>query len=329
MMKLLWSYLKKQRVTAALFGLLLLVFVGVYFLYDVPPEALGYAALLCAVLGEAAFLLGFWQYRSRRKALEAAMVNLKISVNGLPAPWDALEEDYQQLLRALQREKNTALGERDRQLRDMTDYYTLWVHQIKTPISAMHLLLREEDTAQSRELTVQLFRIGQYVEMVLAYLRMGSDSTDFVLRPCAVEQAVRQSVRKLAPLFIHGKVRLDLQPMELQAVTDEKWLCFAVEQLLSNAVKYTPQGTVSIYARDRSLFIQDTGMGIAPEDLPRVFEKGFTGYNGRQDKKASGIGLYLCSQILTKLGHKLTLTSEPGKGTTAEIQFEIEEKCFE
>lgn len=326
---MMWSYVKKQRTVLAVFGLLLLVFVGVYFLCGVPLEALGYAALLCAVLGGGAFLLGFWQYRSRRKALETTMANLKIAVDGLPAPWDALEEDYQQLLLALQREKNAALGERDRQIQDMTDYYTLWVHQIKTPISAMRLLLQGQDTQESRELTVQLFRIEQYVEMVLAYLRMGSDATDFVLRSCDVDRAVRHSVRKLAPLFIHGKVRLDLRPIAINAVTDEKWLCFAVEQLLTNAVKYTPQGAVTVYGSENRLYIRDTGMGIAPEDLPRVFEKGFTGYNGRQDKKASGIGLYLCSQILAKLGHRLTLTSEPGKGTTAEIQFEIEEKRFE
>lgn len=326
---MMWSYVKKQRVVLVLFGLLFLVFVGVYFLYDVPLEALGYAALLCAVLGGSVFLLGCWQYRSRRRALETTLANLRVAVDGMPAPWDDLEGDYQTLLRALQWEKSTALGERDRQLRDMTDYYTLWVHQIKTPISAMRLLLQGQDTEESRELTVQLFRIEQYVEMVLAYLRMGSDTTDFVLRSCDVDRAVRQSVRKLAPLFIHGKVRLDLQPISIRTITDEKWLCFAVEQLLSNAVKYTPQGTVTVCAEENRLQIRDTGMGISPEDLPRVFEKGFTGYNGRQDKKASGIGLYLCNQILTKLGHRLTLISEPGKGTTAEIQFEIEEKSFE
>lgn len=328
-MRLFWSYLKKLRVALAVYGLALLIFVGVYFLYDVPPEALGYAALLWAVCGGAVLLLGFWQYRSRRKALEETMAHLKISVDGLPAPWDALEEDYQMLLRTMQREKNAALGERERQMRDLTDYYTLWVHQIKTPISAMRLLLQEEDTDRSRELSAQLFKIEQYVEMVLAYLRMGSDSTDFVLRRCDLDRAVRQSVRKFAPMFIRSKVRLDLRPIALRVVTDEKWLCFAVEQLLSNAVKYTPQGTVTIYAEGNALYIRDTGMGIAPEDLPRVCEKGFTGYNGRQDKKASGIGLYLCNRILTKLGHRLTLTSEPGKGTTAEIWFANEEKSYE
>lgn len=328
-MKLLWSYFKKQRRTAALICLLLLTFTGVYLLYLTPWEALRYALILCAVFAAAFFLIGFAGYRARHKTLEAVMKNLKTSVDGLPEPRDLLEADYQQLLRGLQREKSMALGERDRQQQDLNDYYTLWVHQIKTPISAIHLLLQEEDTALSRELTAQLFKIERYVEMVLAYLRMGSDSSDFVLRPCDLGRAVRQSVRKFAPMFIHGKVRLDLQPVELRVVTDEKWLCFALEQLLSNAIKYTPQGTVTVSCRNHVLSIRDTGMGIAPEDLPRVCEKGFTGYNGRQDKKASGIGLYLTNQILLKLGHRLTLESDLGKGTTASISFEMEEKKFE
>lgn len=328
-MRIPWEYLKKQRGVLAMFVLLLLTFVGVYALYDVPGEALRYAGLLCLVGGAAAFVLGCLGYRARHRALEATLENLRISVDGLPEPWDLVERDYQLLLRGLQREKSLALGEQDRRQRDLTDYYTLWVHQIKTPISAMHLLLQEEDTAQSRELEAQLFKIEQYVEMVLAYLRMDSDSSDFVFRPCRLDQAVRQSVRKFAPMFIHGKVRLDLRPIELEVVTDEKWLCFALEQLLSNAVKYTPQGTITIFCRGNTLSVRDTGLGIAPEDLPRVCEKGFTGYNGRQDKKASGIGLYLCNQILLKLGCRLILESQPGQGTTASICFETEEKRFE
>lgn len=328
-MRLLWEYLKKQRAALAVFALLLLTFVGVYALYDVPWEALRYAAVLCLFWCAAALVPGFLRFRARHRALEATLENLRTSVDGLPEPWDLIEADYQQLLRGLQREKSLALGERDRQLRDLTGYYTLWVHQIKTPISAMRLLLQEEDTARSRALEAQLFKIEQYVEMVLAYLRMDSDSSDFVLRPCDLDRVVRQSVRKFAPMFIHGKVRLDLKPIDLRVVTDEKWLCFALEQLLSNAIKYTPQGTVTVSCQGNALSVRDTGMGIAPEDLPRVCEKGFTGYNGRQDKKASGIGLYLCNQILLKLGHRLVLESQPGRGTAATILFETGERSFE
>ncbi len=325
-MRLLWAYFKKQRMVLLFCTLMVLTFLDVYILHDVPWEALRYALVLCAFWGALMLLLGYLRYRKRHRALEATLKNLWVSVDDLPEPWDLVESDYQALLQALQKDKNRALAAGERQLRDLTDYYTLWVHQIKTPISAMHLLLQKEDTAQSRELTAQLFKIEQYVEMVLAYLRMGSDSSDFVLRRCDLNQAVRQSVRKFAPMFIRSRTRLELLPIHGYVITDEKWLCFALEQLLSNAIKYTPQGTVTIAFQNGVLSIRDTGIGIAPEDLPRVCEKGFTGYNGRQDKKASGIGLYLCSQILSKLGHRLHLTSSPGQGTTASIVFLAEEK---
>ena len=198
----------------------------------------------------------------------------------------------------------------------MIDYYTLWVHQIKTPIAAMRLILQSGDLPQYKELQDQLFRIEQYVEMVLAYLRIGSNSTDFLLKKYDLENIVKQSVRKYAPMFIRKKIGVKLGNLKYKVLTDEKWLCFAIEQILSNAIKYTDEGYISIDTENETiLVIKDTGIGIAPEDLPRICEKGYTGYNGRLDKRASGIGLYLTKQVLTMLGHRLSFESEIGKGT--------------
>lgn len=328
-MKLFLAYLDRQKVALFLFSLLFLTFSLVYVLYGLPAVALTYALCLCLFFGGTVFLCGFFSYRARHRALEQTMAQLQYHLDSLPEPWDLVEQDYQQLLKSLRQDKAVALGELDRRQKDREDYFTLWFHQIKTPISAIGLLLQKEDSVLSRDLGVQLFKIEQYVQMVLAYLRMDSQSTDYVLRPCPLEQAVRKSVRKFAPLFIHGRVSLDLRPMDLCPVTDEKWLCFALEQLLSNAIKYTPQGTITLFQDGPSLCVKDTGLGIAPEDLPRICEKGYTGYNGRADQKASGIGLYLCSRILENLGHQLTFVSQPGKGTTARIIFDMEERTFE
>lgn len=328
-MKLLGSFLWKQRAWLALYGLTAALMSLVGWLYEVPGGAVGYGLLLCMTMLALGLLAGFLSYRRRHLELSAALNQLELTLNQLPEPWDLVEQDYQELLRTQQRQMSTAITRRDRRERDLADYYTLWVHQIKTPISAMNLLLQKEDTPLSWELSAQLLRISQYVEMVLAYVRLGPDSSDYVLRPCDLETAVRKSVRKLAPLFIQSKVRLELQPMAQTVVTDEKWLCFALEQLLSNAVKYTPKGTVNVCFRDGRLCVADNGIGIAPEDLPRVCEKGYTGCNGRRDQKASGIGLYLCSQMLKKLGHTLELTSKPGVGTTAGIRFDQTERVFE
>lgn len=196
----------------------------------------------------------------------------------------------------------------------------------KTPIAAMRLLLQEEDSERSRELGAELFRIEQYVEMDLNYARLTSHSTDFVIRTCSLDDIVRQALRKYAPLFARQKLALNWEPSGRGVLTDEKWLVFVLEQLLSNALKYTPSGSISLSVEEPlTLVIEDTGIGIAAEDLPRICEKGFTGYNGRTDKKATGLGLYLCRRILYKLSHALSIESQPGKGTRVSIGLESKE----
>lgn len=200
------------------------------------------------------------------------------------------------------------------------DYYTTWVHQIKTPISVMRMNLQGEDTEEHRELLAELFRVEQYVEMALNWMRLGSDSKDFLFREYALDGIIRQAIRKYAPQFIRRRIRLVYEPAEGKVLTDEKWLLFIIEQLLSNAVKYTQQGSVSIrVVPEKVLEIEDTGIGIAPEDVPRIFEKGFTGYNGRADKKSTGLGLYLCRLTAEKLSHKISVESQVGVGTKVSI----------
>ena len=122
--------------------------------------------------------------------------------------------------------------------------------------------------------------------------------------------------RKYSQMFILKKIQLVYTPIEMKVLTDEKWLVFVLEQILSNALKYTSTGKISVYTKGQNcLVIEDTGIGIWPEDLPRVFEKGFTGYNGRKDKKSTGIGLYLCKSVIDKLKHQIWIESEAGKGT--------------
>ena len=186
----------------------------------------------------------------------------------------------------------------------------------------MRLLLQEEDTPLSRELQSDLFQTEQYVQIALQYLRMEKMTSDLVFARYDLDALIRQAVRKYAPLFIRRKIILSYEPVHCEVLTDEKWLVFVLEQILSNALKYTKSGSIHIYLSPdapKTLVIEDTGIGIAPEDLPRVFEKGFTGCNGRTDKRATGIGLYLCRRILEKLGHTIAITSTVGEGTTVRI----------
>nr|WP_325294393.1 sensor histidine kinase [uncultured Oscillibacter sp.] len=316
-MRVLCAYFRRHWKLLLLLAGSLGICSTVFYLYGLPLESVAYAFLLCFALGLALFTLGYFQFLRRHRELKGLLVQIQEKALPLPPPKGLLEADYQALLQALASERAAlALEDRNR-LQDMTDYYTLWAHQIKTPIAAMGLLLQEEPRP---ELEGELLKIEQYVEMVLGYLRLGSDSTDYVFRNCRLDDLLRQAVRKYARLFILKKISLDFQETGRTVLTDGKWLSFVLEQLLSNAVKYTPPGgLIRVYGDGDTLVIADNGIGIQPEDLPRVFEKGFTGFNGREDKKSTGIGLYLCHQVLDRLNHGISISSRPGQGTLVRL----------
>ncbi len=174
----------------------------------------------------------------------------------------------------------------------------------------------------------EVFKIERYVEMALGFLRFEEMGNDLELLSYELEPIVKQSVKKFAPMFISKHLSINLKDLNVKILTDEKWLSFVIEQLLSNAVKYTSSGGITIRTCTENeqlcIIIEDTGIGIRSEDLPRLFEKGFTGYNGRMDKKASGLGLYLCRSICDKLGHKISIESQENKGTKVTIRVTAE-----
>ncbi|MDE6709714.1 MAG: sensor histidine kinase, partial [Oscillospiraceae bacterium] len=259
-------------------------------------------------------------YREKRHTLRRLLDEITLTVDNLPQPRTAEEADYQNLIKTLFDFKQALANEMGEKYADMVDYYTLWAHQIKTPIAAMRLTLQSGEFSQSRELAEYLQRIEQYVEMVLCYLRLGSETNDFLIKKYDLDGIIRQAVRKFSSQFIRRKIKLIYEPVGVTVLTDEKWLLFVLEQVLSNALKYTKSGEIEITLEEpKTVCIRDTGIGISPEDINRIFEKGYTGYNGRTDKKASGIGLYLCRQICGKLGHKITAQSQVGKGTLIKI----------
>ncbi|HIZ55956.1 MAG TPA: sensor histidine kinase [Firmicutes bacterium] len=314
--KIFGGFLRQHRAGILLFCLYGGIFYSVFSLYALEAEAVFYAVLLCIAVGSVWGVVRFLRYVRRHRQLQGMKEKIQYGLEGMPAAETLEQRDYTDLLEVVYQEKTRLVSAMDREKTDLSDYYTLWAHQIKTPIAAMHLLLQAEDTEGNKDLSAELFKIEQYVEMALSYLRLGSDTTDFVIRRHDLEPIVRQAVHKYAPLFVRKRIALEISPLPIQVLTDEKWLCFVIEQILSNALKYTAAGKISIYMADADrLVISDTGIGIAPEDLPRVCEKGFTGYNGRTDKKATGLGLYLCKKILQRLSHTITLESEIGKGT--------------
>lgn len=310
------GYIKQNIKVLLLFIVFALVFCIVFSLYDLEIEAIYYSIMLCTFIGLIYICINFINYYKKHIQLYKLQNEISISLENLPSPKTLMEEDYTNLILNLNKEYKTYISKSDIAKSDMIDYYTMWVHQIKTPISALKLLIQTSESEISSDLSSELFKIEQYVEMVLSYIRLGSNKNDFVLKEYDLDNIIRQAVRKYAPLFIRKKISLDFQPTNYKVLTDEKWLVFVIEQLLSNAIKYTNKGKISIYSlENKKLVIEDTGIGISKEDIPRIFDKGFTGYNGRTDKKATGLGLYLCKNILDKLSHKISIESEVGVKT--------------
>ena len=299
------------------------------WLCGLPGTVALYGAMLCGAGLLAGCTAGFWQYL-RRLCLLRELDALR-DPSELPLPRTQSEAEYDRLLRQLYREKAELLAESRRSSSRQLATFSLWTHQIKVPISAMKLLLQDRPDAASATLLCELFKVEQYADMALNYARMNASSTDYVLRACDLDALLRKVLRRFAPLFIQKKLRLCYEPAPYSLLTDEKWFSFAVEQLLSNAVKYTKAGsiTVTVDAEKQLLTISDTGIGIAPEDLPRVFEQGYTGGNGRTHQRATGLGLYLCREALDRLGHSIRLESVPGQGTTALVGLDREEREYE
>ncbi len=261
----LFSYVKKQIFVLVAFLMCSLIFAIVFSLYNLPTEAVYYAVLLCFfALAIIAFLRVFYYYK-KHKELEYFKKVVTVSLPNFSDSNDKIEKDYQELINILHSSKISVINEKDNSFSNMMDYYTLWAHQIKTPIAAMRLILQSEEKEYNEELLEQLFRTEQYVEMVLQYLRMESDSSDLLIRRYNLDNIVKQAVKKYAKSFIRKKIKLNYEDLNTGVITDEKWLVFVIEQLLSNALKYTYSGSISIYMDEvlpETLFIEDTCIGI-------------------------------------------------------------------
>ncbi len=312
-MKYFRFFLGENKKNLILLFLFWLIFAVLFLLGNVPVEIAGYGLLLCAVLGAVVYGISYFRFVREMEMLRCVSDELPVTLEHLPEADGGKEYIYQEMLRkACEAYREQAQMMRQKE-RDTEEYNALWAHQIKTPIAAIRLLSQTGE--ESREIYDQVFKIEQYVEMILNYQRLNSDFGDWVLKKQPLDPVVRYSIRKYAKQFIRKKLSLKYEGTDLTVLTDEKWLCFVIGQILSNALKYTKNGTVHIYTEGQRLYISDTGIGIEKSDLPRVFDRGYTGYNGRVDRKSTGIGLYLCRQVCEKLGHGILVESEPGQGT--------------
>lgn len=322
-MKIFREILRRNRAAIFLCFVVNLFEAAVFLLYDVLLEPMLYAGGVSLFLLAAFLTADYVRERKRHAERLRAVDSIAKDWLNLPAAHSLAEADYQAMIAALGVVLEKLTSESHAQRQEQLDYYTAWVHQIKTPIAVMKLKLAG-DTPENRLLLAELLRIEQYVEMVLQYSRLSGESNDLVIRAYSLDAMIRESVRKFAPLFVEKKLRLEYAPTKATVITDKKWFACILDQLISNAVKYTPSGTVSVAVDDGRLTIADTGIGIAPEDLPRIFERGYTGINGRIGQKSSGLGLYLAKKAADLLAIPLSVESEIEKGSRFTLDIKMQ-----
>lgn len=330
-MRFLITYIKNHKNIIIAFLIFCMVFAIIFYFYDIPIMATLYPSIICVFISIVFIAYDLYKAYRKHKYLSIIKNQIEVISNNIFQMTTSQDDiDYQEIIYILKDNVYSLENNMNDRYLDMINYYTMWVHQIKTPIASIKLNLQNDDSDLSRLVSEDIFRIEQYVEMVLCYLRLNSKSTDYLIKEYNLDDIIKQSVKKFASQFIHRRIKLEYKLTNVSVVTDEKWLLFVLEQIISNALKYTPKGNINIYLEEpKTLCIKDTGIGIASEDLPRIFEKGYTGYNGRSDKCASGIGLYLCKTICNKLGHSISAVSSIDNGTTIKINLEQIKLTFE
>lgn len=313
------GYLRYRRSVFALYAAILVFFPVVQRLYGYGLEATGYALLLITFLLVAVGTVDFVRYRARVVQLDAIRENLSAAAHALPAAIGPIETRYRDIAVVLYQMIDDQAEDAGKLRAEQLDYYTMWMHQIKTPIAAMRLSL--SNGVDPGVLEDELFKVERYVEMALQYVKMEKLADDLVIEEYQLTPILNAAVKKYASFFIGKRLKVEIENTDRVVATDSKWLSFIVEQLLSNAVKYTDKGSIRIFGEGNALIIQDTGVGIRQEDLRRIFQKGYTGYNGRIDHRASGLGLYMAKRVADQLGIRLYAESAFGHGTTMKLVF--------
>ena len=242
-------------------------------------------------------------------------------------PEQAEDQVYYQLLKMAGKSMLEQIGEVRRERLEYKEYIEQWIHEIKTPITAMKLLCENHRTDWTKELLMELEKTNRFTEQALYYARSEHTEKDYSVREMALAQVVYQAIADNKYLLLQSGVRLEVEEMEDTVYSDEKWVRFILNQLIANAVKYRSEQPVLRFSTRRQqdqvvLKVEDNGIGISPADLPRIFEKGFTGQNGRMVQQSTGIGLYLCKRLCDKLGIGIAVESSE-QGTAISLAFHI------
>jgi signal transduction histidine kinase len=284
-----------------------------------------YAVFLSACLFMAYLAFRYITNRSFYQRLEKPLISME-DFTGEEKASSPLAVSLQQLLKSQFLHYKNDLHNYKYKLEGHIQFINQWVHQMKTPVSVIHLMIQDEDDPRFTAIGDELDRLRKGLEMVLYTARLDTFDRDFYVETLELEKVVRAVTSSQKRLFIRKRVYPSFQfEGELRVTSDEKWLSFVITQLITNAVRYTIEEGRKIYFHGYHrgirtiLEIRDEGVGITPSDVPRVFDPYFTGENGRSFQESTGMGLYLVKQICEKLGHQIELESTVNKGTTVRI----------
>jgi signal transduction histidine kinase len=276
-------------------------------------------------------IVEFLYYKNYFKALNDIVRNESDEIiNRLPKSKSYEQTLYKQVLEALYNEQSAKIERLQEQKKEFEEFITSWVHQVKTPMAVSRLLIENDSSSPGKDtlysIEEELDKIENYIEQALYYSKIYDFSKDYLINEIELNKLIKEAVKKQAKTFINKKITIEIENTDLIVTTDKKWLLFILDQVLSNSLKYTSTGgRIRIYGliedKVQKLVIEDNGIGIKSEDLDRVFDKGFTGYNGRENYKATGIGLYLSKKLARKLGHDISVESEYGEYTKVAVIF--------
>ncbi|MCT4420552.1 sensor histidine kinase [Leuconostoc falkenbergense] len=306
-----------------------LLFVSIFgaLFWSVVMRSLDIDAVIDALYVGLYFLIGmtfilFWRWFQTRKILKNVLSDERLSVDNLSLPaTSSAAHLYQNLLKQQAIRQKKALATQVNAMQDIQDYYAMWAHQIKVPLSVLDLM-NQTDTIEKYETSNQLLIVNQYLNMMLQFIRLKNLHQDLTFKPIHLQAIVRDVIKSYKLFFIRQNLSVSITGEDFTVVSDSKWIQFVLEQIIFNAIKYTSQGCIQvIFENHHQVVIKDTGIGIAASDLPRLFDKGYTGLNGRLENNSSGLGLFMVKQILSELGHDIKIASVVGSGTTVTIDF--------
>lgn len=291
------QFLAKHLSELIVFVMIHLIIWGIFSLFSLPMDVYGVLFWLLFIV--MAVYLVFKAVIFREESSQKAKV-------------DELENELIQL-------RNQSESRQD----ELEEYFIMWVHQIKTPITASQLILKNPDDKAIYNLRQEMLYIENYTGMALNYLKLSNPSTDMVVSKWRLDDIINPLIRKYSIQFIQHNIRLHYETIEESVITEANLTSLMIEQVLNNALKYAKQQEIWIHfdTQTYQLTIKDSGKGIRPEDLPKIFDKGYSGFNGQLNQKSSGLGLYLVQLVAKRLNQAVSVKSTVGEGTEFTVQF--------